>query len=298
MTGEVIEAAGGVLWRRTSEGVRVAVVHRPEYDDWTLPKGKLDPGEHPLSAARREIEEETGFEAAPGVPLGETRYRKGAAPKRVRYWSMRAVGGRFAPSAEVDRLEWLSLEAATARLDFRRDREILAVFGAAPRDTWPLVLVRHASAGKRGTWAGPDRERPLDALGRSQARDLAEVLAGYDVRALCSADVLRCIETVRPLADRLELPVDLEPALSESGYGEDPAGATRRVHELAGRGRPMVLASQRGPLPGLVERLCRQLGHEVVPLGQTPKGGYVILHFRDPEDPRIASVETCPGTTP
>ena len=104
----VIEAAGGVLWRHTAgdtgdagtAGVEIALVHRPKYDDWSLPKGKLVAAEHPVIGALREILEETGFGGRPGRRLGETRYLKDGVPKRVRYWSVEATGGQFMPGDE------------------------------------------------------------------------------------------------------------------------------------------------------------------------------------------------------
>src|SRR5579885_3571336 len=93
----LIEAAGGVLWRPAlgGAGVEVALVHRPKYDDWSLPKGKLGGGEHVILAALREVWEETGFMGVVGRSLGEIRYLKEGVPKRVRYWAMRAESGRF-----------------------------------------------------------------------------------------------------------------------------------------------------------------------------------------------------------
>src|SRR5438270_14081985 len=104
----LIEAAGGVLWRAAigGPGVEVALVHRPKYDDWSLPKGKLTAGEHPLLGGLREVWEETGHHAVPGRPLGEIRYLKDGDPKRVRYWAMQAESGGFAPGGEVDQLVW------------------------------------------------------------------------------------------------------------------------------------------------------------------------------------------------
>jgi 8-oxo-dGTP diphosphatase len=102
-----IEAAGGLLWRRDTRGrVQVALVHRPRYDDWSLPKGKLMPGEHPAAAAVREIEEETGQTAVLGRPLPTDRYLVDGVPKTVRYWAAHARGGSFRPNAEVDGVVW------------------------------------------------------------------------------------------------------------------------------------------------------------------------------------------------
>jgi 8-oxo-dGTP diphosphatase len=122
---EPIEAAGGVLWRQHGEDCDFAVIHRPKYDDWTLPKGKLDPGESHEQAALREVAEETGFSAELGAGIGETVYVADGRTKRVRYWSMRAVGGQFRPNREVDDLRWLRRDDARRLLTYDRDREML-----------------------------------------------------------------------------------------------------------------------------------------------------------------------------
>jgi 8-oxo-dGTP diphosphatase len=123
----VIEAAGGAVCRHREDGeLEVLVVHRPRYDDWSLPKGKLDPGESAEDAARREVEEETGFRCELGVPLPSVRYldHRGR-PKRVQYWTMRPVEGAFTPNAEVDDLRWLTHEEALALLSYEHDRVVV-----------------------------------------------------------------------------------------------------------------------------------------------------------------------------
>ena len=129
----VVQAAGGAVWRRTDAGgLEVLVVHRPRYDDWSLPKGKLEAGESHAQAACREVEEETGLRCALGPELPATSYRdRRDRPKTVRYWAMTAVSGRFAPSAEVDRASWLPVEQATGVLTYERDRPVLAALAAA-----------------------------------------------------------------------------------------------------------------------------------------------------------------------
>lgn len=101
-------------------------MHRPRYEDWTLPKGKLEPGEDSATAARREVVEETGLECELGVELSSTSYvdQKGR-PKIVRYWEMTVRAGDFVPNDEVDRLEWLLVDRAIDRLTHERDREVL-----------------------------------------------------------------------------------------------------------------------------------------------------------------------------
>src|SRR5690606_14424334 len=110
--------------------VEVALVHRPKYDDWTLPKGKLDPGETFEAGALREVWEETGHHGELGPPVGEVTYLRRGREKVVRYWAMRAVRGAFVPGVEVDRLEWVTPEAARARLTYDRDRAVIDRFSA------------------------------------------------------------------------------------------------------------------------------------------------------------------------
>jgi 8-oxo-dGTP diphosphatase len=122
----LVRAAGAVL----VEGERVALVHRPRYDDWTLPKGKHQPGEDDTAAALREVLEETGFHGRIERDLGVIRYtveKHGAVlPKVVRYYVMRAAGGAFEPNDEVDELRWVTRELAAQLLTYERDREVLA----------------------------------------------------------------------------------------------------------------------------------------------------------------------------
>ena len=122
---EVVQAAGGVVWRRRPGGVEILLVHRPKYDDWSLPKGKLDDGETPEAAAMREVEEETGLRCALGQELPPVTYtdRHGRA-KVVRYWAMEPVSGQFSPNREVDEIRWVTPAGAGALLSYGRDRRV------------------------------------------------------------------------------------------------------------------------------------------------------------------------------
>jgi 8-oxo-dGTP diphosphatase len=121
-----VKASGGVVWRRSGRGIEVALVHRPRYDDWSFPKGKLDPGEGWEEAALREVEEEIGLRCRLGHELPATSYRdnKGRA-KVVRYWMMEPLDGEFAPSDEVDEVRWLAPADAQRLLSYEHDRELL-----------------------------------------------------------------------------------------------------------------------------------------------------------------------------
>lgn len=126
--GEVIEAGGGVLWRDTGGALEFALIHRPKYDDWSLPKGKLDAGESHAEAAIREVHEETGYTAELGVALGQVGYLHKGRHKRVLYWGMRALDGGFEPNAEVDQLRWVGYTSARALLSYEHDRDLLDRF--------------------------------------------------------------------------------------------------------------------------------------------------------------------------
>jgi 8-oxo-dGTP pyrophosphatase MutT (NUDIX family) len=129
---EVVQAAGGLVVRRHDGVLELVVVHRPVHEDWSFPKGKLEPGEGFEEAALREVREETGLSCRLLRFIGHTDYidRKGR-PKAVAYWVMEAIGGFFTPNAEVDELLWLDLEQAGRTLSYPRDRELVAVLMAA-----------------------------------------------------------------------------------------------------------------------------------------------------------------------
>lgn len=255
----VVRAAGGVLWREADGRVEVAIVHRPKYGDWSLPKGKLDPGEVEVVGAVREIAEETGFSAVPGRSLGVSRYRVlnhgRDVEKTVQWWAMRCGAGEFVPSAEVDQLRWVAPASALARVSAGYDCAPLRAFSAHPPDTPLVLLLRHGSAGDRETWQGHDDERPLDATGLAQAQAAAKVLTAYDVERVLAAPLLRCQQTVQPLADRLG--VEVEPAKA-AREDENPSGAgplTELLRDVAASGRRAVVCSQGGAIPEAVRAL-------------------------------------------
>jgi 8-oxo-dGTP pyrophosphatase MutT (NUDIX family)/phosphohistidine phosphatase SixA len=292
MAGKAIEAAGGVLWRPAAggAGLEIALVHRPKYDDWSLPKGKLNASEHPTLAAVREVWEETGFTGIPGVPLPSIRYVKDGLPKRVRFWAMRPVAGEFVPNSEVDQLIWLPPREARAHLSPQRDRDVVLDLDRERISTRPFLLVRHGSAGERSAWQGDDRERPLDATGELQAEALVSLLSAYRVTRVLSADVLRCLQTVERYAEHAQRSVESEPLLSESAYLERPELSVERVLEILASGDSTAACSQGKTIPGLVTAVCAALG-TAEPTTSVRKGGLVVLHVRDAAQPRIAAVE-------
>ncbi len=184
---KVTSAAGAVLWRPDDESSSdattpvVAVVHRPRYDDWSLPKGKVDPpGETEPVTAVREVLEETGYASELGRRLAAVSYPVDSGVKHVRYWAARAIGGEFAPpNDEVDQLVWLSPADALKRLQYPPlDRKVLRRFVKKPADTRTVLVVRHGTAGSKARYKGDDRNRPLDKHGRAQAESLVGAAVG------------------------------------------------------------------------------------------------------------------------
>jgi 8-oxo-(d)GTP phosphatase len=289
-------AAGAVLWRSVAGRVEVAVVHRPRYDDWSLPKGKLEPGESIWAAAVREVAEETGNPCFLGRRLGQLRYtvsRPVLATKIVEYFSARPAGPeKFQPSKEVDALRWVPVEAAGVLLSYHGDREILRAFESLPADLTTLPLVRHASAGARSSWDGPDELRPLTPTGLEQATRLHALLPLFGVDQVHSAPLVRCVQTVEPLASSLGTEIVLEPLLSEDGYLRDESAGVARLRAIASAGTPVV-CSQGGVIPDLVSRLAKESGL-TLPHTRSSKGSTWILSFSKSPRPQLLAADYIP----
>ena len=284
MTDDIL-AAGAVLHRRSSEHVEICLVHRPKYDDWSLPKGKLDAGESMAAAAVREIHEETGVRARLGPWLRDVRYMFGDARKLVRYWAAEARSETgFTPNDEVDELRWVSPDVAKSLLSYPHDADVVERFVELGVPTSVLLLVRHAKAGNRADWDGDDDERPLTTSGTAQADAVAELLAHFGPDRIATAPLVRCRATVEPLAAAVGLAVTEEPSLTEAAYGADPGATLRRLRELASEPGVTVLSSQGGVIPGAVAALVR---HAAVAVEVDPddvpakKGSAWVLALRD-----------------
>ncbi|KUI32161.1 NUDIX hydrolase [Mycobacterium sp. IS-1742] len=259
-------AAGAVLWRPGGDGSspEIAVIHRPRYDDWSLPKGKVDPGETEPVTAVREVHEETGYSCVLGRRLASVSYPLEEGVKKVRYWAAHAVDGAFSPNDEVDELVWLPVREAITRLGYPHDRKVLRRFTKVPPDTRTVLVVRHATAGSKSRYRGDDRKRPLDKHGRAQAESLVGQLLAFGADRLHAADRTRCEQTIEPLAQELGETVHPEPALTEEAYAEDKKAARRRVLEIAAEageaGHTPVICSQGKVIPDLIEWWCNHDG--------------------------------------
>ena len=262
--------AGGTVLRREGE---VLLVHRPRYDDWSLPKGKAEPGEDLLATALRELEEESGMRGAAPVAVGTTAHPVGGDRwKVVRWWSVLADGGRFRTNAEVDAVAWLPWDEAEERVSYRNDRAVIRRARRLDADPTAatLYVVRHAVAGVRGS-VPVDEARPLDARGRLQALALADDLDGVAVTRILTSPYRRCAQTVAPLGKRLGIEVEEEPALVE---GVDPERTEDLLRSL--RGEAAVLCTHGDVVGALVGRLLAA-GVPLEGPREWPKGSVWVL---------------------
>jgi 8-oxo-dGTP diphosphatase len=291
----VVRAGGTVLWRRDGQGcVLVGVVHRPRYDDWSLPKGKCEPTETLPACAVRETDEETGFRPVLGRRVADVGYTVGQPPQRktITYFAGRAEQGAFRPNHEVDELRWCTPAEATKLLSYPDDHATLAGFAALPADTATLLLVRHAKAGSRSNWAGDDDLRPLSTAGRRQERALRELLPLFGPRWVHAAPRVRCEQTVAGLAEQLGVPLVSEPLLTEEAYQAAPAAATRRLVDLVRPSAATAVCSQGGAIPGMIGRLAEESGLD---LGTKPlpckKGSVWVLSFTPDAPHRLLAAD-------
>jgi 8-oxo-dGTP diphosphatase len=270
-----IMAAGAVVVRK---GPEVLLVHRPKYDDWAFPKGKLDPGEHVTTAAVREVAEETGLDIRLGPPLSMQQYnvRNGSLRRKlVHYWAARAVGGddvsTYRPNAEIDAVAWVPLDKAADLLTYPRDRDTLKETMRVRKKSHPLVVLRHGRAESRKAWTGDDRERPLTDEGEMQSELAVPVLAAYDIHHVVSSGSRRCWTTVSPYADMADLDVEVTPDLSEEEA--TPEAVETLVHGLLALTEPTVVCTHRPVLPYVYDALG-------VPDPALEAGEMLVVHHR------------------
>lgn len=279
MTLPTVYAAGVVL---VGNDQRFLVVHRALRQDWSLPKGKLESGEHRLAAAVRECDEETGYVPILGPHLATETYEAFGAPKVVDYWVAR-VGSleTFTPDEEVDEIRWVTLGEAQSLLTYPRDLDIAAQGISAPK-TSPLIILRHTKAQSRSSFNGHvDSERPLSGKGRSQSKLLVPLLAAYGITEVHSSTSTRCAETVQRFANSIGTSIEKHPRLSEEGHEKSTDDAAGRTLELLERPASLVVCSHRPVLPTIISAVAARLGLNGDDPNLDPKlppGGFIVIH--------------------
>jgi len=250
-----IWAAGAVPLRGTGSNREVMVVHRPAYDDWSLPKGKAHDTELLPATAVREVAEESGVKVRLGPSLTPVRYPVGGNLKLVAWWAgvTLAVKERK-PDAEVDEVRWVRPKAALKLLTYADERDVLAQALVLP-ETTPLIIVRHAKAAGRESWTKKDRHRPLAPQGRQQLVYLGQILRAFGVTRLYSSTSTRCVQTLEPYAAATRSKITTSRILA-------PEHATRRTvsrfmadvaKKTGSSGRPAVVC---GHAPVLAHMLA------------------------------------------
>ena len=281
----VIYAAGAVLWRFGAKNrIEIALIHRPRYGDWSLPKGKLDANETMIGCAYREVMEETGHSAIFGPEIGDATYVVDGVTKLVKYWSAQAVGeptGKPNP-VEVDQILWLSPAEAHKKLTLDDDRSIVDFFLEFGTGTTALILLRHAKAIKREDWDGDDGDRPLGNLGQIQAKRLLSKYLPYAIKEVHSSDAMRCIETIEPMTRALQMHPIFSSDLSEYRFAKDKEVALDYAQDLMIRNQNAIICSHNPILPKVLKKLIGKKNFKELDQKLEPAEAWV-LHHRDGE---------------
>ena len=250
----MIRAAGALLWREIAAGeIEIALVHRPRYDDWSLPKGKIDEDETALACAYREVFEETGIKARFTRQLGAVEYEDNGAQKRVKYWVAQALGASdFVANEEVDQLRWLNPTDSIELATHQSDKEVIERFLEIEGPTDTLIILRHTKALERGDWDGDDSLRTLNENGIAQAQALINHLAPFAIDEIYTSDFTRCVQTVSPLGESRGLVVSKVPSLNEATFESDPERSISFANALKQDERNILICSHNPVIPTML----------------------------------------------
>ena len=287
-----IIAAGAVVWRQEKKEVQIALVHRPRYDDWSLPKGKQDGSESLISCAYRETLEETNLKVSFGPYIGDIEYFVADGLKKVHYWSARLADDspEFHSNEEVDLLEWHSFESAIEKVTRDSDREIIEKFVNTPFDSYPLIMLRHAKALAREEWQSEDDDRPLEQLGQQQARRMLSLYQVYGLTQIHTSDAVRCHDTVEQMAHALDIPLTITNKVSEYTWKKNKEKAIDYAKDLIKINEPIILCSHNPVLPRMMEKLTKKIDFDY-PSNKLQPGESWILHHNGKKVVQIDRLE-------
>jgi 8-oxo-dGTP pyrophosphatase MutT (NUDIX family)/phosphohistidine phosphatase SixA len=251
----MIRAAGALLWRELGDrSIEIALIHRPKYDDWTLPKGKIEEGETALQCAYRELIEETGIKAAFTRQLGSVEYEESGQRKRVIFWAAHCAleASAFIPNEEVDEMCWLSAEDALVAATHGSDKEIIENFMSQEPRTDTLIILRHTKALERGDWDEEDSQRTLNEVGLDQAQLLIKHLEPFAIEEVYTSDYLRCVQTVTPMAHSRGLGITQVPSLNEETFETDPLRSVSFANALKQDEKNILICSHNPVIPTML----------------------------------------------
>jgi len=255
--GTPIWAAGAVPIRGEGQAREVLLVHRPLYDDWSLPKGKAHAHELLPATAVREVGEEGSVSVRLAAGLTPMRYGVGPAIKFVSWW----VGTTLSclphqANAEVDRAEWMSPAKALKTMTYSGERSILEEATSLP-ETTPLIILRHAKALSRETWEEDDRQRPLSPAGQLQLPYIDQILKAFGVTNLFSSSSTRCVETLEPYAASISSQIVTTSLLTEEEAQDHTVGAyiAHLAQAVGVAGTPTVVCGHMPVIPSMLTAL-------------------------------------------
>jgi 8-oxo-dGTP diphosphatase len=296
-----VVAAGAIPWRVQKGALEVLLIHRPRYDDWSWPKGKLDDGETVPQCAVREVHEEIGLNSSLGVPLPPIHYHVSAGLKVVHYWAMRVNGEQLRPDGkEVDSVMWCSPDRAASFLSNPTDVEPLEYLEKAhirgELDTWPLVLIRHAKAKPRSSWTKAEGERPLAATGQRQAAAVQRLLEVWKPQRIVTSPWTRCVATIAPYAKASGAKVKLVEALTEHNHNRSPKKTAATVEALFDKQVPIAVCTHRPALPTVLNQLGQHMSAALRGLLPTSDpflspGEVIVCQVARGSERKIVSVE-------
>ena len=305
-----VVAAGAILWRLEKGELKLAIIHRSRYDDWSWPKGKLDKGETIAEAAVREIREETGLRVSLGVYLAEINYKlQNGDKKQVHYWAARVTDkaladSKFKPSEEVAKVDWKTPQQAKKLLSYEFDAQplevLLGLFERGQLDTKPLIVLRHAKAMARSDWRGgktvDDGKRPLHDFGKQQAKALIKPLAAFGIKKAVTSPWKRCRDTVLPFAEKHKVTLVERSQLSELGNSKRPARTSNVIEDVLASNKSTVVCSHRPSLPTILNTISNyasaDLKRSISAATTLRPGQMLVVHLsRTSKKPRVIAVE-------